>query len=161
MRSLPSCLRAVSVAAVLSLALPLMPVQALAAEQLATKPQAEAMVKKAAAALKANGPEKTYADVNRKDGPYTDRDLYITVYGLDGVVRAHGANMKMVGKNLMEMKDIDGKAFVKERVDLAKKGKAFWQEYKFANPVSAKIEPKAMYCQPQEDIIVCGGVYIK
>ncbi len=159
MRSLPSCLRAVSAAAVLSLALPLVAVHA--AEQLATKPQAEAMVKKAAAALKAGGADKTYADINRKDGPYTDRDLYITVYGLDGVVRAHGANMKMVGKNLMEMKDIDGKAFVKERVDMAKKGKAFWQEYKFANPVSAKIEPKAMYCQPQDEVIVCGGVYIK
>lgn len=159
MRSLPSCLRAVSAAAVVFLALPLAPLQA--AEQLATKPQAEAMVKKAAAALKANGNDKTYADINRKDGPFTDRDLYITVYGLDGVVRAHGANMKMVGKNLMELKDIDGKAFVKERVDMAKKGKAFWQEYKFANPVSAKIEPKAMYCQPQDEVIVCGGVYIK
>ena len=131
------------------------------ADEFATKPEAEAMVKKAAAALKAGGPDKTYADINRKDGPFTDRDLYITVYGLDGVVRAHGANMKMVGKNLMELKDIDGKAFVKERVDMAKKGKAFWQEYKFANPVSAKIEPKAMFCQPQDEVIVCGGVYIK
>ncbi|MBL0086604.1 MAG: cache domain-containing protein [Ideonella sp.] len=36
------------------------------------------------------------------------------VYGLDGVVRAHGANEKMVGKNLMELKDVDGKAFVKD-----------------------------------------------
>lgn len=156
MPTLSTCLRAAGVATLLSLALPL----AHAESTLATKADAEAMVKKAVTALKAKR-DPTYADINRKDGPFTDRDLYITVYGNDGVVRAHGANMKMVGKNLMELKDIDGKAFVKERVDLAKKGQPFWQEYKFANPVTARIEPKAMYCQPLEELIVCGGVYIK
>ncbi len=127
----------------------------------ATKPEAEAMVRKAVAFVKANGKEKAYADINRKDGPFTDRDLYITVYGYDGVVHAHGANPRMLGKNLMEIKDIDGKAFVKERVEMAKSGKPFWQEYKFTNPVSGKIEPKTMYCLPMDDIIVCGGVYLK
>jgi signal transduction histidine kinase len=77
------------------------------------------------------------------------------------VVRAHGANTKMIGKNLMELKDVDGKAFVKERVEMAKKKVPFWQDYKFNNPVSGKIEPKTMYCVPEEDIIVCGGVYLK
>lgn len=133
---------------------------ALAAD-VATKAEAEAMVKKGVAFIKANGRDKAFAEISRKDGQFTDRDLYLTVYGLDGVVRAHGANTKMIGKDLMEMKDVDGKAFVKERVELAKKGAPFWQEYKFNNPVSQKIEPKAMYCQPLEDLIVCGGVYIK
>lgn len=54
-----------------------------------------------------------------------------------------------------------GKAFITERVNMAKLGKPFWQEYKFTNPVSGKIEPKAMYCQPMEDIIICGGVYLQ
>lgn len=126
-----------------------------------TKPEAEAMVKKTVAYIKANGREKAYAEINRKDGPFTDRDLYMVVYGNDGVVRAHGANLKMINKNLMEIKDVDGKAFVKERVDMAKKNVPFWQEYKFTNPVSGNIEPKAMYCEPMEDVIVCGGVYLK
>lgn len=128
---------------------------------LVTKAEAEATVKKAVVFMKANGKDKTYAEIDRKDGPFTDRDLYLTVYGSDGVVRAHGANAKMIGKNLMEIKDIDGKPFVRERIELAKKKVAFWQEYKFNNPVSGKIEPKAMYCQPHEDLIVCGGVYLK
>lgn len=128
---------------------------------LVTKPEAEAMVKKAVLFLKAHGRDKTYAEVNRKDGPFTDRDLYLTVYGRDGVVMAHGANPKMIGKNLMEIKDVDGKAFVKERVELAKTKLSFWQEYKFTNPVSGKIEPKAMYCEPSGELIVCGGVYLK
>lgn len=131
------------------------------AADVVTKPEAEAMVKKALAYMKANGREKTFAEIDKKDGQFVDRDLYLTVYGLDGVVRAHGANTKMIGKNLMELKDVDGKAFVKERVEMAKKKVPFWQDYKFNNPVSGKIEPKTMYCVPEEDIIVCGGVYLK
>ncbi len=131
------------------------------AADVVTKPEAEAMVKKALAYLKTNGREKTFAEISRKDGQFVDRDLYLTVYGTDGVVRAHGANAKMIGKNLMELKDVDGKPFVKERVEMAKKKVPFWQDYKFNNPVTGKIEPKTMYCVPEEDLILCGGVYVK
>ena len=131
------------------------------AAETVTKPEAEAMVKKALAYMKSNGREKTFAEIDKKDGQFVDRDLYLVVYGTDGVVRAHGANTKMVGKNLMELKDVDGKAFVKERVEMAKKKVPFWQDYKFNNPVTGKIEPKTMYCVPEEDIILCGGVYLK
>ncbi|HEU4775195.1 MAG TPA: cache domain-containing protein [Telluria sp.] len=131
------------------------------AAEFATKPEAEAMVRKGLAYLKANGRDKTYAEIDRRDGQFVDRDLYLVIYGVDGVVRAHGANAKMIGKNLMEIKDVDGKPFIKERVALAKKKVPFWQDYKFTNPVSGKIEPKSMYCAPEEELIVCGGIYLK
>ena len=98
---------------------------AVQAQDLVTKPEAEAMVGKALKYLKGNGKDKLYAEVSKKDGQFTDRDLYLVVYGLDGTVRAHGANGKMIGKNLMEIKDVDGKYFIKERVELAKKNKPF------------------------------------
>jgi len=125
----------------------------------ATAEQATAMVKKGVSYIKANGKEKGYTEVSTKGGQFTDRDLYLVVYGLDGVVRAHGANEKMVGKNLIDLKDVDGKAFVKERVDLAQSKGTFWQDYKFTNPVSKKIEPKRMYCEKLDDAVVCGGIY--
>ena len=100
------------------------------------------MVKKGVAFIKANGKDKGYAEISTKGGQFTDRDLYLVVYGLDGTVRAHGANEKMIGKNLIDLKDVDGKAFVKERVELAQSKGTFWQDYKFTNPVSKKIEPK-------------------
>ena len=125
----------------------------------ATKPEAVAMVKKAVAFLKASGKDKGQTEISTKGGQFHDRDLYLVVYGLDGTVRAHGANEKMIGKNLIELKDIDGKLFVKERVDMGKANATFWQDYKFTNPVSKKIEPKAMYCERLDDAVVCGGVY--
>jgi len=130
-----------------------------AAEGGATADQAVAMVKKGVDFIKANGKEKGYAEITDAASQFHDRDLYLTVYGLDGVVRAHGANTKMVGKNLIEMKDIDGKAFVKERVDMAHTKPSFWQDYKFTNPKTKKIEPKRMYCEKLDDSVVCGGIY--
>jgi len=125
----------------------------------ATKEEAVAMVKKGVAFIRSAGKDKGYAEISNKGGKFTDRDLYLVVYGLDGVVHAHGANEKMIGKNLIELKDVDGKAFVKERVELAQSKGTFWQDYKFTNPVSKKIEPKQMYCEKLDDVAVCGGIY--
>lgn len=125
----------------------------------ATKADAEAMVKKGVAAIKSEGKDKVYAEISTKKSTYVLRDLYLVVYGLDGLVLAHGANPKMVGKNLIELKDIDGKAFVKERIELAKSQNSFWQRYKFPNPETKNIEPKLMYCEKLQETVVCGGIY--
>jgi cytochrome c len=131
---------------------------ALAADK-ATKPEAEAMVKKAVAFIKANGAEKAYSEFDNKQGSFVDRDLYITVYDLTGKCVAHGANAKLIGKDLSDSQDIDGKYFVKERMELAKAKQSFWQEYKFTNPTTKKIEPKEMYCERLDDVAVCSGIY--
>jgi len=130
-----------------------------AAAEHATKEEAVAMVKKGVAFWKSNGDEKTFAAITDKQGPFHDRDLYLAVYALDGTVRAHGANEKMVGRNLIDLKDVDGKAFVRERVELAQKQSSFWQDYKFTDPLTKKIEPKQMYCERVDENVLCGGVY--
>lgn len=132
---------------------------AFAKADFASKDEAVALVKKGVAYIKGNGREKGYAEISNKKGQFVDRDLYLVVYGLDGTVFAHGANQKQIGHNLIELKDIDGKLFVKERVELAQKQPSFWQEYKFTDPLTRKIEPKEMYCERLDDVVVCGGVY--
>ncbi len=125
----------------------------------ATKDEAVAMVKKAVTFVKAEGAEKAYVTFTKKAPDFVDRDLYIVVYGMDGKVLAHGANEKLVGKDMIDAQDVDGKYFVKERVELAKANATFWQDYKFVNPVTKKIEPKQMYCERLGETAVCGGVY--
>lgn len=132
---------------------------AVGAEGGATTKEAEAMVKKGVAFIKAEGNGKGYTEITTKGGQFTDRDLYLVVYGLDGKVLAHGANAKMVGKELIGLKDIDGKEFVRERVEMGKAKSNFWQDYKFTNPETKKVEPKSMYCERLEATVVCGGVY--
>lgn len=127
--------------------------------EFATKDEAVAMVKKAVAFIGQQGADKAYAEISNKGGQFTDRDLYVVVYGLDGKVLAHGANAKLIGKDLLDAQDVDGKYFVKERTELARKQADFWQDYKFVNPQSKKIEPKQMYCQRLSETAVCAGVY--
>lgn len=130
----------------------------------ATAPEAVAMVKKGVAYIKANGKEKGFAEITNRDSKdFHDRDLYLAVHKLDGTCVAHGTNEKMVGKNFIEMKDIDGKEYIKERVEFAKTKASFWTDYKFNNPVSKKLEPKTAYCERPagEDYVVCGGIYKK
>ena len=129
--------------------------------EVGTPVEAEAMVKKAVQFIKANGKEKALGEFSNPKGSFVDRDLYITVYDLTGKCLAHGANEKMIGKDLIGLKDPDGKAFVKERMEMAKTKDRFWQDYKFTNPVTKKIEPKSMYCEKLGDVIVACGVYKK
>lgn len=126
----------------------------------ATREDAMKMVKAGVAAIKSEGADKVYSEITGKDKKWIKEDLYLVVYGMDGKNLAHGANPKQVGLDLIGLKDIDGKAFIKERVELGKsKPAGFWQDYKFTNPESKKIEPKEMYCEKMAETIVCGGVY--
>jgi cytochrome c len=127
--------------------------------EFATKDEAVAMVKKAVDFIQQQGVDKAYAEIDNKSGQFVDRDLYVVVYGLDGKVLAHGANAKLIGKDMSDAQDVDGKYFVKERVDLARKQPEFWQDYKFVDPATKMIEPKQMYCQRLDETAVCAGVY--
>src|SRR5476649_1554023 len=126
-----------------------------------TDAEATAMVQKAIAHIKKVGREKAFAEFDNKSGAFTDRDLYVVVYDLKGKVLAHGANEKLIGKDVIDLRDNDGKFFVKERVEMMSKGPDAkgWQDYKFMNPVSRQIEPKSMYIQRYEDLIVVCGIY--
>ncbi|QWG11752.1 cache domain-containing protein [Bradyrhizobium sediminis] len=134
-------------------------VGAAAAADGANKDEAVAMVKKAVTFIKGQGAEKAYAEFTGKAANFIDRDLYVVVYQLDGKVLAHGSNAKFVGKDLIDAQDVDGKLYVKERVEMAAKQPSFWQDYKFVNPVTKKVEPKQMYCEKVDNTAVCAGIY--
>lgn len=121
--------------------------------------EAEAMVKRAIAFIKANGPDKAYQEFTHGSS-FKDRDLYIIVYDLNGKNLAQGANPKLVGKDLIGLKDPDGKPIIQMFVDTAKsKGKGWVEGYKFMNPVTQKIEGKAMYLERVGDTLVGCGIY--
>lgn len=148
-----SMIRAVAAIAALTIA------SAATAAEFATKDEAVAMVKQAVSFIKESGVDKAYPEISNKKGRFTDRDLYVVVYGLDGKVLAHGANEKLIGKDMIDAQDVDGKYFVKERTELARKQAEFWQDYKFVNPTNKKVEPKQMYCVRNDETAVCAGVY--
>jgi signal transduction histidine kinase len=145
-------------AALIALASFVMPVAASAAP---TQDDAKNLVEKAASFAAANGKEKLVAEVNRKDGQFNQGELYVFVYDSTGTLIADPVNTSMLGQNNVAKPDADGKLFRKEIVDVANTQGSGWVKYKYANPVSGKVEPKASYVKKQGDVIIIAGVYLK
>jgi len=145
---------------VLGASVALVATSGMAQEQRATADEAVAMVKKAVAYLKANGKDKAFAEfANPNNKEFHDRDLYIFVYDMNGVNLSHGNNPKMVGKNLIDLKDNDGTYIIKGFVEVANsKGKG-WVDYKWPNPVTKAVEKKSGYVEKVDNMIVGSGIY--
>ncbi len=129
------------------------------AQERGSADEAVALVKKTITAMKVEGKDKVYAAINGKDARYIDRDLYVFAYDLDANCLAHGVNVKMVGRNAIETKDTDGKYYIKERMELGRAKDSFWQDYKFPDPITKKIEPKSAYCEKYDANLICVGIY--
>lgn len=120
---------------------------------------AQALVKKAMLYLKQNGRAKAFAAYDDPEGGFVQGDLYIVAFDMNGKNLAHGADPTRRGQVLLDTQDADGKYFMRERVELAKERKSFWQDYKFLNPVTGEIEPKSCCCERVDDLIIGCGFY--
>jgi ABC-type uncharacterized transport system substrate-binding protein len=130
-----------------------------------TRQEAKAMIEKAAEWYKKYGREKTLAEITRAGtemkGEFLDRDLYIFAYDFNGVNLAHGANPKLIGRNLIDMQDADGRYLIRGLIDTARKGGG-WYYYKWSNPITKNIEDKLAYVLKLDDTLWIGcGTYGK
>lgn len=126
-----------------------------------TQEEATAMVKKAVTYLKANGKDKTLAEVSNNKGQFVDRDLYISVYDMNGNVLAHGTNAKLIGKDVSALKDADGKEFIKDILGKAKAAGKGTSDYKWPNPTTKEIQAKTVYFEKANDMVFSSGYYKK
>jgi cytochrome c len=125
-----------------------------------TRDEAVAMVKRVQNKFKKDGAEATFKAVTEKDKEFNDGDLYPFIYTLDGTkCVAHGANAALVGKNLIDLKDQDGKFLIRELAETAKNSSHGWVDYKWPNPVTKMIDPKSSYVERMGDYFVGVGVY--
>jgi hypothetical protein len=132
----------------------------LAADDIGTKDEAVAMVRRVTQMFERQGIEATFKAVTDKSTPeFHDRDLYPFIYDLHGVNVAHGARPALIGKNLISMKDQDGKYLIREMIEIAKGPGAGWMDYKWPNPVTNRIEDKTSYVERMGDYFVGVGIY--
>jgi signal transduction histidine kinase len=121
--------------------------------------EAKSMLERAVAYVKANGNEKAFAEVTNRQGSFVDRDLYIFAVDFNGLTIAHGGNAKLVGKDMLGLKDADGKFFIKAFIETAKSKGNGWVDYKWVNPQTNKIENKSTYVQKVDDYFLGCGIY--
>jgi cytochrome c len=133
---------------------------ALAASEFGTRDEAVAMVKRVQEEFKKDGAEATFKAVSDKSvKAFHDRDLYPFIYDMSGKCVAHGARPALIGKNLIDLKDQDGKFLIREMVAIAKGPGSGWVDYKWPNPLTNKIEDKSSYIAKMGDYFVGVGIY--
>jgi len=118
-----------------------------------------AMVEKGLSYLDKNGKEALIKEINNKSPDFIKGDIYLYVRGIDGAILAHPINPKLIGKNMLELPDADGKLYRKDILNLAKtKGKG-WVDYRYNNPLTQQVENKSTYILKSNDIILEAGIY--
>lgn len=140
--------------ALVTLALICMPLTAMAGDAKTVKDK----VAKAAKYLAEKGPA-ALPEFSDTASPWAATP-YIFVYDLKGNIIAHGANPKLVGKNLMGLKDVKGNMFAAEFVAVAKSPGKGWVEYWWPKKGSKTPEQKVSYIMrvPGQDMLVGAGL---
>jgi signal transduction histidine kinase len=127
-----------------------------------TQKDAIAMTERGAALIKAKGKDEMIKRINAKDPDFVQGALYVDLRDIKtGMVLAHPYNPSLVGKDLIDVPDANGKKYRREIVELAaSKGKG-WVDYQYRNPTTGKIEPKTTYILRVEDVVLEAGLYKK
>lgn len=131
----------------------------------ATDPSATdaiALTEKAAAFARSHGTPALLARIAAKDPEFIQGSLYVDARDLHtGAVLAHPVNPALVGRDLMNVPDANGKLYRKEILDVAQKKGKGWVDYHYKNPVSGKVEPKTTYVLRMGDLVLEAGIYKK
>jgi signal transduction histidine kinase len=123
------------------------------------KEDAKQWVEKAVSFYRASGKRIALAEYTNPNGQFVHDEMYIYALNPRGTMLAHGVNEKFVGEEFIDIKDYDGKSFIKEIVDIAHKEGSGWVEYKWYNPVTKEVLPKVVYFKKVDDLIICSGIY--
>lgn len=106
---------------------------------------------------------KNPADPRRKN--FVSGDYYIWIFKTDfksnAIVVAHPINKAIENRDFFEIKDADGKLFMKDIVRIALYKGEGWVSYKWAHPKTLKAEDKLTYFYRMGDYILNDGFYLK
>ena len=109
-----------------------------------SKEEAKAMVDAAVEHVKKVGPDKAFKEFTA-DPAWRKKDLYVMAYDNQGVCVGHGANEKLIGRNLIDMKDPNGVMVVAELTKLATTKGEGWLDYSWPHPETKRVEGKSTY----------------
>ena len=127
-----------------------------------TEKDAIAMAERGAAFMKAHGKEEMMKKITAKDPDYVQGSLYVDMRDIKtGIVLAHPINPSIVGKDLTDVPDANGKKYRREIIELAQKQGKGWVDYQYKNPTTGKIEPKTTYILRVNDVVLEAGIYKK
>ena len=124
-----------------------------------SKTDAQRWVEKAKQFYKSSGQRIALAEFTNPNGAFVEDEMYLFVLGCKGTMLAHGINEKYVGEEFIDLKDTDGKLFIKEIVETANAHGSGWVTYKWHHPLVKRWLSKTVYFEKIDEMIICSGVY--
>ncbi len=119
-----------------------------------------------AAELFAEKGEKAFPEFRKKGGKWFRKQRYIFMYDLNGVTVFHPVDPELEGKNLINMKDLDGKPMIKYIIEAVTEGdKPYgWVHYLWAEPGEIFPRWKSSYVLKVEspsgkEYVIGSGIY--
>ncbi|BBN56955.1 hypothetical protein TRE132_50800 [Pseudomonas chlororaphis subsp. aurantiaca] len=125
----------------------------------ASAEQARALLDKAASEL-VKDEKGTLTAINSLKGGFLQDDLYVFVVDLDSQrYVAHGTNLRLINTDFNKVKDPDGKPVGEPILALMAAQDQGEYEYRWKNPVTAKVEDKHAYLRKVGHFLVAVGYY--
>jgi len=118
-----------------------------------------------AAALIADQGEKAFDQLRDKTGPFVFMDTYVFVDSPDGVELVNPAQPSLEGMNIIDLKDVKGKALTREYIAAAMKDGSAWVEYYWYKPGQNTPSRKEAYVRKVQSgghtYVVGSGIYVE
>jgi len=124
--------------------------------------QTMALVDQAASLLQSKGTE-AFTEFRKKDSKWLKDDTYIFVLNMNAILLFNPINLELEGKNIIDLKDVNGKAYVQETIETAKTQGSGWIDYMWPKPGESKPSKKSSYIKKvkvgEETFIVGSGFH--
>jgi len=124
--------------------------------------QTMALVDQAASLLQSKGTE-AFTEFRKKDSKWLKDDTYIFVLNMNAILLFNPINLELEGKNIIDLKDVNGKAYVQEFIETAKTQGSGWIDYMWPKPGESKPSKKSSYIKKvkvgEETFIVGSGFH--
>jgi cytochrome c len=131
-----------------------------AADPEITPQKVVSLVEKSVQLIQEKGPEAAFPVLSDPEGEFVDGELYVFTYDMDGTIVQH-LRPRLVGKNMMNIKDKEGKCLACDFVRIAKEEGRGWSQYWWPKPGSREVSVKVSYIMkvPNHELFVGAGVY--
>jgi cytochrome c len=130
-----------------------------------SEPQSEdakqimAFVDEAASLLQSKGTE-AFKEFRKRDSKWLKGVTYVFVLNMDGVLLFDPIGPNFEGKSVIDSKDVNGKAYIQEMIEMAKTKRSAWMEIMRSEPGESKPSEKRSYfrkVKAGEEVFIVGS----
>jgi len=123
------------------------------------------LVDKAAALTESKG-KSAFPEFKKKGSEWLTGETYVFIADMNGTILMHPANPELETKSILDLKDVNGKAFMREFIETAKTKGSGWVDYMWPKPGEKKPAKKLSYIKRAkmpsgETVLVGAGIYAK